>query len=107
MTAFLVAQAAAVLAVVVLWGARRPPEVPGPGPLVVKARDEVDIEPGQIVMIHLDSNEFRTVEPSREPQRWDALDENLVLFNDAEALAGMQETIAEMRHDVHSAPPPG
>ena len=74
---------------------------------MAKVRAEVDIEPGQIVMIDLDSNEFHAVEPAHQPQRWDALDENLVLFNDAEALAGMQETIAEMRHDVHSAPPPG
>ena len=68
----------------------------------------IDIEPGQVVMIHMDGNESRAFAPAHEgAQRWDALDENLVLFNDAEALAGMQETIAEMRHDVDPASPPG
>jgi len=105
--AFSLAQAAAVLAILVVWGThRRPPVEPstGPGPILTKA---VNIEPGEVVMIHLDGSDLRAVALGYELPRWDAIDENLVLFNDAESMAGMHETIAEMHHDVHSAPPPG
>jgi hypothetical protein len=105
--AFYLAQAAAVLAILVVWGThRRPPAETntGPGPGLTKT---VNIEPGEVVMIHLDGGDFRAVALGYEPPRWDAIDENLVLFNDAEAMAGMHETIADIHHDVHSAPPPG
>ena len=58
-------------------------------------------------MIHLEGNTFRAVAITRDEERPDTLDENLVLFNDAEAMAGMKDTIAGMNHDAHAATPPG
>ena len=112
MSASLVAQAAAILGALVLWGAhRRPTEAPAlssnlTAPAHAPRVDvDIDIEPGEVVMIHLEGNTVQAVPMSHEDQRPDTLDENLVLFNDAEAMAGMQETIAEMHHHVDAEPP--
>lgn len=111
LAAFALAQAAAILAAVVVWGSRGLPEESGSKPTtgVVKAvvpRLSVDIEPGQVVMIHLGGDGLRVMDPAEEPG-FSPLDENLVLFNDAEAMAGMQDTVAEMHHDAQFLPPPG
>jgi len=112
-SAFIAAQAAAILAAVALWGSHRPTPAPtidltahtrAP---VHAPRVDVTIEPGEVVLIHLEGDAFRAVTMGHEEQRPDTLDESTVLFNDAEAMAGMQEMIAEMHHNVHAAPPPG
>ena len=109
----LCAQAAALLAAARPLGDAPPPARrtrPGPSPASVKAaargqcrhragRGRDDPPGGDDVQGRRDR--LRTSRGSG------ALDENLVLFNDAEAMAGMHETVAEMHHDAHSAPPPG
>jgi hypothetical protein len=112
-SAFIVAQAAALLGAVVLWGAHRPTpdatvrtETPR-GDVKVGVGVEIEIEPGELVLIHLEGETPRVVTLSHEEQRPDTLDESTVLFNDAEALAGMQEMFAEMHHNAATFPPPG
>lgn len=107
--AFPLARAAAVLAILVVWGTHRRPPAESTGPVLAsaKAPANIEIEPGEVVMIHLDGGDVRAVAIGYEPPRWGAIDENLLLFNDAESMAGMHETVAEMRHDVDSSPPPG
>ncbi len=122
-TAFLVAQAAAILVAFTLWGSHRlKPEAPvqvantvttpaieAPRPATPRlAVVNVEIEAGEVVMIHLTGSKVRAVALGHDEQRPDTIDENLILFNDAEAMAGMQETFAEMQHHAPSAfPPPG
>ncbi|MCA1684654.1 MAG: hypothetical protein LC745_01460 [Planctomycetia bacterium] len=106
-TAFVVAQAAAVLAAVVLWGAHRASvEKAGTSVVARPPLRVIDIEVGAVVMIHLEGGDVRAVEMARD-ERWDTIDENFVLLNGAEAMFGTHETIAEMHHDAHAAPPPG
>lgn len=102
---FVAAQAAALLGAVALWGAHRPAAPPADLAARFRVAVGVEIEPGEVVLIHLEGETARAVTMSREDQRPDTLDESTVLFNDAEALAGMQEMIAEMHHNVHAVPP--